>query len=288
MSLHPTLTDHFGRRYIMLNRHHSRLRAALRAETFTSPAQALQFLYQLRAPVDYWCHLTLNNTARIQSFHDEHRLCEELSRMLYRGTIKAYRLHTAAEATAPSIGFSDEDSTHYALKPVSYLLLNQPEELKHFDDEPQALAFLEQSGVEETQLKELTEEQNLPTGKDTFHTAAKALVAGSLIVVVSRYTRPPTPTESFSGPEPLADKAAGLGPPPDEFKEINMELMDEFDNSLGSAFTALFDGVEFTLKTDLGDEHQGTIQNGKIHIPKAKMNQSFELKFKDLPAFMEE
>jgi len=287
MPLYPTLSDHFGRHYILLTPRHNRRHHALQAEIFSSTAHALRFVRQLRVPVDFWRRLYLEAVTSMQTAHDETSVLHSVSQMLHRGTIQACRVDSVTDTSGESVGFSDDDRTHYALKPVNFVLLNRPDELKHFADESEAIEFLNQSDIEEAKLKELIDEENLSTGKDTHHTIAKALVAGSLIVIVSRYTRPPKTTESSFGSDPVTDKAAGLGPPPDEFKEISLDLIDQFDNSLGSAFTSLFDGVEYTLKTDLGEEHKGTIQNGKINIPKAKMNSSFDIKFKDLPAFME-
>jgi hypothetical protein len=288
MALYTTLSDHFGQHYILLTPRQHPPHAGLRAESFLGPDQALRFLRHLRVPIDYWQRIYSDAGSGPQIFHHEAQLLERLSVMLHRGSIRAYRVVKATELSTSTIGFSDEDRARYTVMPVNHLLLDRPAELKHFANESEARAFLMKSGVEETRLKELLEEQHLTAGKDAFQAAALALVAGTLVVTVNRYTRPPPSTESTQESAPVSDKPAGLGPPPDEFKEITLDVLDEFGNSLGSAFATLFDGVEYTLKTDLGEEHKGTIQNGKIHIQKAKMSRGFELQFKDMPAFMED
>lgn len=282
------LLDRFGNQYTLLTPHQTRPHHQIQAKQFTSQLQARRFIEQLKSPVSYWRQVYLESRPGGSVTTNHHRMIDEIALLLYRGTVRIYLLEPQASSRSKPLGYIDSDKTIYAIKPVNHLLTNRPSELKYFADEKAALSFLGETRATDEELSALLREHDLDTVPEARTAAAKALVEETLVVTVSRYTRPPTPDESTGLLALLVDKVAGLGPPPDdEFKEISIDLADEFEGNAGGAYAALFDGVEYTLKTDTGEEHKGVLQGGKINIPKAKMNSGFELSFKDLPAFME-
>jgi hypothetical protein len=287
MSLLPPIYDCFGKRYTLLTPQQSSPHPALRAERFSSIIQARRFIGTLKTPLSYWRKVFLKSSLSSRPGVDEKQMISLIAEMLYRGRIRAYKVDGVNSNSSKNLAFTDAENTSYAIKPVNFLLLHRPPEIKTFQDQKEALEFVSKSGATDKELTALLNEHNLDTAPDSKNAAAKSLVEGDLVVTVSRYTQPPKPDDSVNPIALFIDKVAGLGPPPDdEFKEITLELADEFDGTLGGAHSALFDGVEYTLKTDTGEEHKGVLQSGKIHIPKAKMNSGFELTFKDLPAFL--
>ncbi len=286
MLLHRICNDRFGNRFALLTPRQSRPHPKIKPCRFTSQLQARRFMGQLQTPTDYWRHVYLESKLSNKASPRNQRILDEIAEMLYRGVLKFYQMEPFALSSKQPLGVIDSDQTIYAIRPVNYLLSQKPSELKYFADESQAMTFLAETGASDDELTTLLEEHDIDTQPNVKVAAAKALVEETLIVTVTRYTRPPTPDESAFQTPVFVDKLAGLGPAvDDEFKEISIDLADEFEGNAGAAYASLFDGVEYTLKTDTGEEHKGVLQGGKINIPKAKMGSGFELSFKDMPAF---
>ncbi len=213
MSLLPPIYDCFGRRYTLLTSGHNAPHPALRAEKFSGTLQARRFIGQLKTPVSFWRKVYLNSSTSSRIVSDDRQLTGLLAEMLYRGRIRVYQVDSINANSSKNLAFTDTDKTSYAIKPVNFLLLHRLPEIKTFREQKEALAFVAKSGATDEELTKLLSKHNLDTAPDSKTAAAQALVAGDLIVTVSRYTQPPTPDPSAFLAEPVIDKLAGLGPP---------------------------------------------------------------------------
>ena len=67
-------------------------------------------------------------------------------------------------------------------------------------------------------------------------------------------------------------------PPPEGLHDIVININDQFLNQYAQHKT-LFDGMTYTLTSDLGEVRTGTISNQKIEENQLKISRSFDLQF---------
>lgn len=214
MLLQRICNDRFGNRFALLTPRQSRPHQKIKPCRFTSQRQARRFMGQLQTPPDYWRQVYLESKLSNKASPRNQRILDEIAEMLYRGTLKFYRMEPLALSSKQPLGLIDSDQTIYAIRPVNYLLTQKPPELKYFADESQAMSFLAETGSSDDELQALLEEHDIDTQPNVKVAAAKALVQETLIVTVTRYIRPPTPDKSAYQTPVFVDKVAGLGPPP--------------------------------------------------------------------------
>ena len=290
------IKDEFGQRYVLKTSAVFFEQSDFKAKSFWNPESTQSFVKSLNVSHGYWPAL-LQQFSTVPSLHtlQAPQIEQHVSDLLISGKIVLYPLPAQKQDDrAPQKrAVKSSDNVTYLFTESSVLLTTSPKEVKNFQSEAEADEFLKELSVDDEKLKLIAAECDINppvtssvNSKEIYAAISAALVTGAVIVLVDRVsTVPPSASEVVEAVGP-GNRKPDLGPEPDEFKEINIELEDEFENKMAAHFS-LFDGLEFKIKTDMGDEHKGTIANGKIFVAKAKMNSSFEIEIKDLPAFME-
>lgn len=290
------IKDEFGQRYVLKTSAVFFEQSDFKEKSFWNPESTQSFVKSLHVAHGYWPDL-LQQFSTVPSLHtlQAQQIEQHVSDLLISGKIVLYSLpNKKQDNRAPQKrAVKSSDNVTYLFTESSVLLTTSPKEVKNFQSEAEADEFLKELSVDDEKLKEIASECdiNLPVtssvnSTEIYAAISTALATGAVIVLVDRVsTVPPSASEVVEAVGP-GNRKSDLGPAPDEFKEINIELEDEFENKLPAHFS-MFDGLEFKIKTDMGDEHKGKIENGKIFVAKAKMNSSFEIEIKDLPAFMD-
>lgn len=290
------IQDEFGQRYVLKTSAVHFEQSDFKAKSFWNRESTQSFVQRLNVPHGYWRGL-LQQFSSIPALHSLHEQQIEYytSELLISGKIHLYPLpkQKGDEHAPQKRAIKSSDDVTYLFTEASLLLTSSPREVKSFSSKEDAEIFIKELNTDDEKLQTIASELdiNVPTTASVnpaeLTTAiVAALVAGTIIVLVDRVSTVPASKSEVVEAAGPGNKKADLGPAPDEFKEINIELEDEFEKRMAAHFS-LFDGLEYKLKTDMGEEHTGTIDNGKIFIAKAKMNSSFEIEIKDLPAFME-
>jgi hypothetical protein len=293
------IKDEFGQRYVLKTSAVHLAQSSFKAKSFWNSESTQSFVQKLNVTHAYWQGL-LQQFSTVPSLHTLQRqqIEKHVSELLITGQIFLYPIaNQKQDEHAPQKrAIKSSDNVTYLFAASSTLLTSTPREVKHFSSKKEADKFLKELATDDEKLKTIASELDIdvPTtasvnSAELYTAISTALAAGTVVVLVDRVSSAPSSTSSNSetveavGP---GNRKSDLGPPEDEFKEINVELEDEFEKNMAAHFS-LFDGLEYKIKTDMGDEHKGTIENGKIYIAKAKMNSSFEMEIKDLPAFMD-
>lgn len=290
------IQDEFGQRYVLKTSAVHFEQSDFKAISFWNKESTQSFVQRLKVPHGFWRGLLLQFST-IPALHSlqEQQVEYYTSELLISGKIHLYPLpkQKSDEHAPQKRAIKSSDDVTYLFAEASLLLTSSPREVKYFSSKADAETFIKDLNPEDEKLQSIASELdiNVPTTasvnpSELLAAIVAALVIGTVIVLVDRVSTVPASKSEVVEAIGPGNKKADLGPAPDEFKEINIELEDEFEKSMPAHFS-LFDGLEYKLKTDMGEEHAGTIENGKIFIAKAKMNSSFEIKIKDLPAFME-
>ena len=290
------IQDEFGQRYVLKTSAVHFEQSDFKAISFWNKESTQSFVQRLKVPHGFWRGLLLRFST-IPALHSlqEQQVEYYTSELLLSGKIHLYPLpeQKSDEHAPQKRAIKSSDDVTYLFAEASLLLTSSPREVKYFSSKAKVETFIKELNPDDEKLQSIASELdiNVPTtaSVNPFELLAAivaALVTGTVIVLVDRVSTVPASKSEVVEAIGPGNKKADLGPAPDEFKEINIELEDEFEKSMPAHFS-LFDGLEYKLKTDMGEEHAGTIENGKIFIAKAKMNSSFEIKIKDLPAFME-
>ena len=244
----------------------------------------------------YWPNL-LQQFSTLPSLHtlQKQQIEYYVSDLLISGKIHLYPLprQKGDEHAPQKRAIKNSDNVTYLFAEASLLLTSTPKEVKYFSSKEDAEIFIKELNPDNEKLQTIASELEIKipetasvNSTELLTAISTALVTGTVIVLVDRISTVPASASEVVEATGPGNQKAGLGPAPDEFKEINIELEDEFEKNMAAHFS-LFDGLEYKLKTDMGEEHKGTIEGGKIFIAKVKMNSSFEIKIKDLPAFMD-
>lgn len=291
------IKDTFGHRYVLKTSPVHFEQSDFKAKSFWNIESTNFFVRSLKVSHGYWPNL-LQQFSTAPALHtlQNTQIEQHVSELLISGKIVLYPLpkQKQDEHAPQKRAIKSKDNVTYLFAESNLLLTSTPREVKSFSSEDEAKVFLQELPADDDKLKTIAAELDIkiPTTAslnpaEIVTAISTALVTGSVIVLVDRVsTVPASESEVVAAVTGPGNRKADLGPPPDEFKEINIELEDEFENKMAAHFS-LFNGLEYKIKTDMGEEHQGTIENGKIFIAKAKMNSSFEIEIKDLPAFME-
>ncbi|MFK5914365.1 MAG: hypothetical protein QM484_08315 [Woeseiaceae bacterium] len=288
------IKDHFGHAYVLKTALVHFGQSDFKAKSFWNRESTESFVQSLIVPHAYWPILVQHlNVSPVQN----QQIKSIVSELLISGKVVLYPLprEKQDDLKPQNRAIKSRDNVTYLFSDSNLLLTSSPKEVKNFSSKEEATLFLQELDASDDKLKTIASELDIKipqTAKlnpaEIITAITAALVTGSVIVLVDRVSTVPasSPSEIVSAVEGPGNRKADLGPPPDEFKEINIELEDEFEKKLAAHFS-LFDGLEYKVKTDMGEEHLGTIQGGKIYIAKAKMNSSFEIEIKDLPAYMD-
>ena len=291
------IKDEFGQRYVLKTSAVFFEQSDFKAKYFWNSESTQSFVQSLNVAHGYWPGL-LQQFSTVPSLHtlQPQQIEQHVSDLLISGRIVLYPLPTPkqdAHAPQQKRAIKSKDNVTYLFTESSVLLTTSPKEVKNFSSEKEAGKFLKELATDDEKLKTIAAECDihLPATASVNSTAlttalSAALVTGTVIVLVDRVSTVPASKSEVVEAVGPGNQKADLGPAPDDFKEINIELEDEFEKNMATHFS-LFNGLEFKVKTDMGEEHKGTIENGKIFIAKAKMNSSFEIEIKDLPAFMD-
>ena len=290
------IQDEFGQRYVLKTSAVHFEQSDFKAKSFWNKESTQSFVKRLNVPHGYWRGL-LQQFSTIPALHSlqEQQVEYYTSELLISGKIHLYPLpkQKSDEHAPQKRAIKSSDDVTYLFAEASILLTSTPREVKYFSSKEDAKKFIQDLNPDDEKLQSIASELdiNVPTTasvnpSELLAAIVAALVTGTVIVLVDRVSTVPASKSEVVEAVGPGNKKADLGPAPDEFKEINIELEDEFEKNMAAHFS-LFDGLEYKLKTDMGEEHAGTIENGKIFIAKAKMNSSFEIEIKDLPAFME-
>lgn len=270
----------------------------LKPESFWSEVSAQQFINNLTVPNDYWRDIIhQNEITPCPSSLSVDEIEKHVSQLMTQGQLKFYPVDIPDISEQPPENrvIKGSDNTIVRFMPISYLLISKSDNVKYFNDTNEAKEYISDLNPSDEKLTTIASELKITlpdtssVNKDEkLDTIASALATGKIIIIADKISSPPpdestiTETKETTGNR----RADQVAPPVDEFKEITIDLMDDFDKE-APAFYALFDGLEYTLKTDQGEEHKGKIDKGMIKIPKAKMNSSFDLEIKDMPAYLE-
>ena len=291
------LKDRYGQHFKIQSDRDGTVHKAIQAESFWNPLYTRQFIQGLNAPAGYWRKLIkqFSTLPAIDYLHD-HEVENQLSQLLMQGRLKVYAVSIPDfSEQPPEKRVIKSGDTMYRFSAASSLLINNPREVKTFQGQKEAKAFLKELDADEQQLQDIAKQLDITlpatasvNNEELNTTVSRALASGEIVIIVDRFTTPPPPMESkiVEAANTVGNRKADLGPPPDEFKDIHIQLEDEFEKQLSNHFS-LFNGLEYSLKTDMGEEHKGTIENGEIKIQQTKMNSTFELQIKDMPAFMD-
>ena len=271
---------------------------SLKPESFWNESSAQQFIQNLTVPNGYWRDIIHQySTTPCPSSLTINDIDKQVCALMMQDQIKFYPIDIPDITENPPENrvIKTEGDILYRFIPMSSLLIIKNANVKYFDKNRDTEEFIKNLNSDDEKLKTIATELKLKVpntatvNKDEVIKAiSAALVAGSIVIIEDKVSSPPPDESKVVETKDSAGnrRADTVAAPVDEYKEINIDLLDEFDKN-AAAFFKLFDDLEYTLKTDQGDEHKGKISNGKIHIPKAKMSSNFELEIKDLPAFME-
>ena len=290
------IQDEFGQRYVLKTSAVHFEQSDFKAKSFWNKESTQSFVQRLNVPHGYWRNL-LQQFSTIPALHalQDKQIEYYTSELLISGKIHLYPLpkQKGDEHAPQKRAIKSSENVTYIFTEASLLLTSSPREVKYFSSKEDAETFIKELNTDDEKLQTIASELDIKVPTTASVNPAElttaivaALVAGTVIVLVDRVSTVPASKGEIVEAVGPGNKKADLGPAPDEFKEINIELEDEFEKNMAAHFS-LFDGLEYKLKTDMGEEHAGTIENGKIFIAKAKMNSSFEIEIKDLPAFME-
>jgi hypothetical protein len=290
------IKDEFGQRYVLKTSAVHLAQSSFKAKSFWNSESTESFVQKLNVTHAYWQSL-LQQFSTVPSLHtlQKQQIEQHVSELLITGQIFLYPIaNQKQDEHAPQKrAIKSSDNVTYLFAASSTLLTATPREVKYFSSKKEADKFLKELAPDDDKLKTIASELDIdvPTtasvnSTELYAAISMALAAGTVVILVDRVSSVPSSANETVEAVGPGNRKSDLGPPADEFKEINVELEDEFEKNMAAHFS-LFNGLEYKIKTDMGEEHKGTIENGKIYIAKAKMNSSFEMEIKDLPAFMD-
>jgi len=211
--------DHFGQYYKIQTSKDKPAPLSLEAEIFRSNTQAAQFINNLVAPVSFWSKLLNSETLILKSISNEKQLKEAVAELFSRGKIKAFRVDipSLSQHAPEKRSVKDSNKNTHTFVPASSLLITNPSEVKKFTDTTEATKYLKELSPNRVELQNLTKELDLPvtSADDEFaellDLVAKGLAGGSIVVVVDRFSAPPS-SGAEAGGAVHGDKDASKGP----------------------------------------------------------------------------
>lgn len=290
------IQDSFGRYYTIQSHIHPWIKGTLKPKEFSTHHMAHQFVQDLLVPPGYWQGLMQDITSVDNKMMNGDDVVNAACECIITGQIKIFAVNPPKPASG-SHGKSTIETRDkvYHFVPAVEQLLNKTD-TKTFNNVQDAKTFLDGLNPDEEQLKDMASQLNIDmpitaNPSELSQAITESLVTGDTVVMVDLITSstPPKPMElPLAGP---GNAKADLGPHATDsteniLKDIDIQLYDEFEQMLGS-HRSLLNGMAFILKTDMGEEHEGTVDNGRIFVSKAQFDSSFELKIKDLPLYLE-
>jgi hypothetical protein len=299
MSLqHSVFKNRAGKYYkVILPREHQ-VQLSLKSEYFWSEQSAQQFISNLTVPNGYWRDILHQySTLPCPSSLSCYEIEKQIASLTLQNEISFYTVDIpdASERPPENRVIKSSSDILYRFVATSTLLLNKDANNETFKNKEEVKALISGLNPDEKKLATIASDLKITipntasvNKNEITDSIAEAIISGEVVIIADKISSPPPDTSKVEEVKSTVGnrRADTITPAEDEFKEINIELIDEFDKS-AAEFYKLFDNLEFKIKTDQGDVHKGKISDGKIHIPKAKMNSTFELEIKDLPAFME-
>lgn len=299
--LNKIVRDPFGQHYKIHTTHDGIISGPLTPKSFRTPESAQMFVKSLQTPTGCWQYLVSQCNGAMITVPAKHRSVEQqVSQLLLAGQIKLYPI-TLPKLTSSSPKrrtLKGGDKVNYQFTPVANMLLVKPREVKRFNNKASAEKFLSELQPDEKQLKALAAELDIPISStaainptELSDSITTAMASGEVVIIVDRISSAPPGVQQAKESNPVGNREVDLGPhetaPVEEpLKDIDIVLEDEFEQSLKN-HASLLDGLSFTLKTDKGQEHTGSIENNRIFIPQAQISSSFELTINDLPGYQE-
>jgi len=209
--------DFFGQYYKIQTSRDKPAPDALQQERFHSSEQARRFIKNLTAPLSFWAKIYHAESLVSESIQNNQQLLSGIAELLSRGKIKAFKIDIPSLTEHPpeKRTLTDASKNRHTFTAASSLLISSPKEVKSFADKAEAEKYLSELSADEAQLKEMAQELDLPVA-DLGVSAisgllADALVSGSVVVIVDRYSAPPK-AEQPDDNTVHVDKDAGAGP----------------------------------------------------------------------------
>lgn len=292
------IRDDFGQYYTIQSYVNPRIRGNLCPKEFPDHHLARQFMQRLQVPTGYWQGLMQDNGGFYGPIMSEADMVCAVCERIVTGRLKVFPVNPPNPSSdSPQKRAIRSGDKVYRFAPSVEQLLNKTE-TRHFNGVEDARAFLQGLKPDTEKLKAMAGELNIPFAANTgdaeiSRAIAESLAVGDTVVMVDTITSatPPAKLEEVVAASGVGNKKADLGPHESEsnevkLKDIDIQLEDEFEQSLGS-HASLLNDLDFTLTTDMGEEHKGKINDGRIFISQAQINSSFELKIKELPGYQE-
>lgn len=204
--------DHFGQYYKIQTSKDQPAPLSLDAEIFSSNAQASQFINNLQAPISFWSKIVNSETLILKSIGNETQLKEAVAELFSRGKLKAYKIDipSLSEHAPEKRTVKDSNKNTHTFIPASSLLITNPREVRKFTNTTEANKYLKELSPNKVELQNLAKELDLPVtvaDDKLLPLIAEGLAAGTLVVVVDRYSAPPSSGAEADG-EVHSDKDA--------------------------------------------------------------------------------
>jgi len=210
------LKDHFGQYYKIQTSKDKPAPLPLEAEVFRSNAQATQFINNLKAPISFWSKIVNSETLLLKSISNEKLLKEQVAELFSRGKIKAFKIDipSLSQHAPEKRTVKDSNKNTHTFVPASSLLITNPREVKKFTNTAEANKYLKELSPKKEELQNLAKELDLPVtvaDNELLALVAEGLAAGTIVVVVDRYSAPPSSGAEADGAV-HSDKDASKGP----------------------------------------------------------------------------
>lgn len=211
--------DHFGQYYkIHINKDKPAL-ATIKAEQFHSHIQATQFIYNLVVPTDFWLKIYASTTLNAKPVYNNSQLVSAVAKLFSKGQIKAFKIDipSPSEDAPEKRTVKDKNNNKHTFAPAASLLISNPREVKKFTNKVEAEKYIKELSPSTEQLKNVCKELDLPqTGSESklLTSVTSSLASGAIVVVVDRYSAPPSSDSTPDAGEKHSDKDASKGPEP--------------------------------------------------------------------------
>ncbi|RDH83848.1 MAG: hypothetical protein DIZ80_06855 [endosymbiont of Galathealinum brachiosum] len=208
--------DHFGQYYkIQISRDKS-APYAIKAEQFSNNIQAAQFINNLKAPISFWSKIYNSEALVVQPVKNQYQLINALAELFSIGKIKAFKMDATAlsESSPEKRTVKDKNKNTHTFTSATSLLISKPREVKTFSDKTEAKKYLKELSPDRVELQNVAKELDLPVTDADDELAgliADGLAAGTIVVIVDRYSAPPA-SASDSDTSLHEEKDASYGP----------------------------------------------------------------------------
>ena len=296
--LNSVIKNRFGEYYKLQSPREISIELKLNSKSFWNDGSIQQFINNLIVPNGYWNDILYQySTLPLPSSLSCCEVEKLVASLVLQNEISFYTVDIpdASERPPENRVIKSQDKILYHFVPMSTLLLTNDANSKTFKSKEEVREFISGLNPDDKKLATIASDLKISLPNTTsvnrdeiIDSISEAIISAKVAIIADKISSPPPDTSKVEEVKSTVGnrRADIIKAEEDEFKEINIELIDEFNKS-ATEFYKLFDNLEFKIKTDKGEEHKGKITNGKIHVVKAKMSSTFELEIKDLPAFME-